>query len=278
MTSDGDALFRAICEQPWEDTPRLVYADWLEENGDPVRAEFIRVQVELAKLPPGGQWPHPLAQRAAELRKQGDPGKGETKPGRGKRVKRWSKELPVPEGVEWTPVYHRGFHNGVTFATMHAVLTHEEAVTTAAPIDWVSVKGLLPFMVEVLLTRPWVRRLAELSLWGEVGTPGMEALARTDALGRLERLNLSVARPTDAGVRALATSTALPKLRQLELEINTGGLTVDGLAALLDTPTLTNLTAVDGIDWPLLWRARGTDLQERFYQRFPDTYRREVLT
>src|SRR5262245_3568916 len=33
MTSDGEALFRAICEQPWEDTPRLAYADWLQENG-----------------------------------------------------------------------------------------------------------------------------------------------------------------------------------------------------------------------------------------------------
>src|SRR5207247_2362789 len=29
---------------PEDNTPRLVLADWLEENGDPDRAEFIRLQ------------------------------------------------------------------------------------------------------------------------------------------------------------------------------------------------------------------------------------------
>lgn len=48
--SDGDALIRAILMHPDDHTPRLVYADWLEEHGEPERAEFIRVQVELAIL------------------------------------------------------------------------------------------------------------------------------------------------------------------------------------------------------------------------------------
>ena len=39
----------AICANPDDDAPRLVYADWLDEHGDP-RGEFIRVQVELAAL------------------------------------------------------------------------------------------------------------------------------------------------------------------------------------------------------------------------------------
>src|SRR4051794_25062384 len=38
----------AICRSPDDDAPRLVYADWLEEHGDPERAEFIRVQCALA--------------------------------------------------------------------------------------------------------------------------------------------------------------------------------------------------------------------------------------
>lgn len=42
--TDGDALLRAILDEPADDAPRLVYADWLEENGQPERAEFIRVQ------------------------------------------------------------------------------------------------------------------------------------------------------------------------------------------------------------------------------------------
>src|SRR5262245_53632467 len=52
--SDGDALLSAILAEPDEDTPRLVYADWLDEVGDEIacaRAELIRVQVELARVP-----------------------------------------------------------------------------------------------------------------------------------------------------------------------------------------------------------------------------------
>jgi uncharacterized protein (TIGR02996 family) len=48
--TERDALLRAILCEPTDDTVRLVYADWLDENGEPERAEFVRVQVELAKL------------------------------------------------------------------------------------------------------------------------------------------------------------------------------------------------------------------------------------
>jgi uncharacterized protein (TIGR02996 family) len=46
--SDNDALLQALLDAPDDDAPRLVYADWLEEHGEPERAEFIRVQIELA--------------------------------------------------------------------------------------------------------------------------------------------------------------------------------------------------------------------------------------
>src|SRR5262245_14711379 len=45
-----NASLHDICACPADDTPRLVYADWLEENGEPDRAEFIRVQIELDGL------------------------------------------------------------------------------------------------------------------------------------------------------------------------------------------------------------------------------------
>lgn len=45
--NDETALLAAISEHPEEDTPRLVYADWLDEHDLPVRAEFIRLQCEL---------------------------------------------------------------------------------------------------------------------------------------------------------------------------------------------------------------------------------------
>ncbi|MEO2091116.1 MAG: TIGR02996 domain-containing protein [Gemmataceae bacterium] len=55
------ALLAACRARPADDLPRLVLADWLDENGDPERAEFVRVQVELS---------HPTAdaKRTADLR------------------------------------------------------------------------------------------------------------------------------------------------------------------------------------------------------------------
>src|SRR5690348_6367266 len=41
-------FWQAILTQPHDDTPRLVYADWLEERGEPL-AEFIRLQCQLAE-------------------------------------------------------------------------------------------------------------------------------------------------------------------------------------------------------------------------------------
>jgi uncharacterized protein (TIGR02996 family) len=38
----GDGLLQDIIENPADDVPRLIYADWLEENGAEERARFIR--------------------------------------------------------------------------------------------------------------------------------------------------------------------------------------------------------------------------------------------
>jgi uncharacterized protein (TIGR02996 family) len=43
-----DAFLRQILAHPFDDGPRLVYADRLDERGDP-RGEFIRVQCEIAR-------------------------------------------------------------------------------------------------------------------------------------------------------------------------------------------------------------------------------------
>jgi uncharacterized protein (TIGR02996 family)/excisionase family DNA binding protein len=52
MTTTGDrGLLQAIVERPDDDLTRRVYADWLEENGWPERAEFIRLQLDLARAP-----------------------------------------------------------------------------------------------------------------------------------------------------------------------------------------------------------------------------------
>lgn len=49
--SDLDALLRAVLGRPDDDTPRLVFADALDDLGEAERAAFVRCQVELARLP-----------------------------------------------------------------------------------------------------------------------------------------------------------------------------------------------------------------------------------
>lgn len=44
-----DEFLPAILANPADDLPRRVYADWLEEHGECERAEFIHVQIELAR-------------------------------------------------------------------------------------------------------------------------------------------------------------------------------------------------------------------------------------
>lgn len=50
--SQGDALLAAVRADPDDDLPRLVYADWFEENGEPLRAAFIRSQIDYARAEP----------------------------------------------------------------------------------------------------------------------------------------------------------------------------------------------------------------------------------
>jgi uncharacterized protein (TIGR02996 family) len=45
---EWEAFLAAVAAAPDDDLPRLVAADWLEESGDADRAEFIRLQCELA--------------------------------------------------------------------------------------------------------------------------------------------------------------------------------------------------------------------------------------
>ncbi len=65
--TDGDALRRAVLADPDDDTPRLVYADWLDENDQPDRAAFVRAQVEAVRADPFGPAARAAAARAARL-------------------------------------------------------------------------------------------------------------------------------------------------------------------------------------------------------------------
>lgn len=51
MHPEADAFLDAIFDTPADDTPRLVYADWLAEHGQEHYAQFIRLQCAAARHP-----------------------------------------------------------------------------------------------------------------------------------------------------------------------------------------------------------------------------------
>ncbi len=90
MDAEERALLAAIIAHPEEDTPRLVYADWLQERDRPERAELIRAQINLARTKGAEGFErerHQWNQRVRSLLHA--------------HSKRWRKELPQLSGVRW---------------------------------------------------------------------------------------------------------------------------------------------------------------------------------
>lgn len=56
--TDAHNILQAIIAEPDDDLHRLAYADWCEENNQPERAEFIRLQIAL--WTEGGNYPHEI--------------------------------------------------------------------------------------------------------------------------------------------------------------------------------------------------------------------------
>src|SRR3954471_13618531 len=93
---DDPAFIRTIAASPDDDAPRLVYADVLDETGDPAkqaRAEFIRVQIEKARLVPETPRWNELWDRDTALLDC---------------ARQWRAELPAIDGVQYAG-FVRGF-------------------------------------------------------------------------------------------------------------------------------------------------------------------------
>src|SRR3954465_10917306 len=70
--SEREHLLQGILDHPDDVARRLVYADWLQEHGeDLARAEFIRVQCQLADMPIYDRRRPALIRREYELFRQG---------------------------------------------------------------------------------------------------------------------------------------------------------------------------------------------------------------
>jgi uncharacterized protein (TIGR02996 family) len=247
------AFLRDIHERPHDDTPRLVYADWLDEIGRPERAEFIRVQCRLAELVTGHPERPALEKREYALWR--------------KHTKAWQK--PLPPRYRGNPFY-RGFIT--PRLSLHAnpgakygdVLTPEFRPPDCTPL-WeacVSPEGGGPEAVDLVnhpvldrliglwlfhLPEVWLRRLVasprvrhlialDVAFLGRGAAGVAAAVAGSPHLARLTTLSLGHTKLGPKGARALADSPHLRRLRELELSCAEVG--DEGVIALAGSPVL----------------------------------------
>lgn len=133
---DYRAFMAAILAEPDEDLPRLAFADWLEERGDSVRSEFVRVQcnwwIEIACICGGRATcvPCELRRRERELLNA--------------HVNEWSpadKTWACANGDQIT--WSRGFVSAITMTAADWLL-HAGVILTQQPIREVTLTGLRP--------------------------------------------------------------------------------------------------------------------------------------
>ena len=126
--TDLEALYQAILESPDDNTLRLIYADALEEEGNPRRAAFIRTQIQLADVPEYD----PAWVRIRFHDRDKMPGA-------------WFRELPeLPEGLDWaSEPFRRGFVANIETDDARAYLAHADDLFTRFPIEALVLKNSL---------------------------------------------------------------------------------------------------------------------------------------
>jgi uncharacterized protein (TIGR02996 family) len=125
MTTQRAALIAAILETPEDDAPRLVCADWFEEQADEAsvaRGEFIRTQIRRARLPADD--PHQSELEARELR----------------LLKRWAGVWSGSHFVFRKARFRRGFIEYVHLHLEH-FLHHRRQMLALEPVRDVSLTG-----------------------------------------------------------------------------------------------------------------------------------------
>jgi uncharacterized protein (TIGR02996 family) len=216
------ALLSACKDDPDEDAPRLVLADWLEDHGQAERAEFVRLQLRLgrADVPEGDEavtlaYLHELYLRHADdwlgpLR--AEPGRCRFRRGL-IEVSARLEELgdPSPQAAPWLEALVLSFGRQKTVAEL--------------------VEGgrLAPFTgldaTDVYL-----------------GGPTLERLGASPAAAHLRRLRVQLAGPAGKAAEALGRCRHLSGLKVLELP---DGLADVHLHALTQAGLLANLTTLN---------------------------------
>ncbi len=254
--SDGDSLFRAILADPDDDAVRLVYADWCEENGDPDRAEFIRLQIARARLPildparpypgererallhaHGPEWLAALPERARECMgfERGFPG---------------SIKCEVGDFIAWddlwrvAPVTAAHLADHTTFLGEYREPGEKQAemralaalprLTYLRTLVLGETAALLPEDVGILLASRCLTGLHDLSLTDTGMGDALVGSLCAAKLPNLRALNIEANQIGDGGAALLAASPLLGRLTSLCLGNSQVG--DDGAAALAESP------------------------------------------
>ncbi|VTR92373.1 Repeat-companion domain protein OS=Isosphaera pallida (strain ATCC 43644 / DSM 9630 / IS1B) GN=Isop_0537 PE=4 SV=1 [Gemmata massiliana] len=206
-----EPFLKAICDNPDDDTVRLVYADWLEENGDPERAEFIRLQIAYPSRP--AEFDAGYA-RMEELRKL--------------HSGKWRAELPQVNGVTYGQ-FRRGFLDRVTFRNFQGFVARGDKLLAQIPACEVRLAQIQAGDIGTLLSSPHVSRITLVRINAGIASPVViERLVTTEWEWGLQELDITAWGPnainphprpmiTDREALLLARATVFPRLWSLRL-------------------------------------------------------------
>ncbi len=198
MQTDAEAFLQRIRAYPDDDTPRLIFADWLDEEGDP-RGRFIRVQLALADLDEDAP-----ARRALLVEEQALLG-----------AHREAWEAPLRK-LAGGFVFRRGFVDELNVEAKKFVRQAHE-IFTASPVQHVHLLDVGDSLTEVLQS-PYLSRLSAVTIHGQhIGESLARAVARSEHVAALKRLTLTRNRLGDDAVSELAHSPNLANLEVLDL-------------------------------------------------------------
>ena len=170
--TDRDAILEAIFAAPEDDAPRLVYADWLDENGHPEQAEFVRRHIAWS--------------RTAE----GDP----ARPARYAALERsWNRfKIELTESLPHTEVrldlYTRGLPEHRYNTTADRFLADAADWWPLFPVRKLFLDGWIDRVREISLCK-YLCRVSDLNLrGGEVDVHAARALVASPHLANVRRL------------------------------------------------------------------------------------------
>lgn len=224
--TDEQPFLDAIFDRYTDDRPRLVYADFLDDSGEPERAELIRVQLALSRLSEDDPRRPGLCDRQAELLTRNRAA--------------WTAHLA---GLVVSVDFRRGIPDSASVDAQTFIEQGEELFQRLR-VRRLRLLDAAPVAAKLAVS-PLLGEVRELDLCSaELGTAGVAALVRSPFLKNLDALDLGFNGLDDTGVVALARSSNLPNLTALALNDN-DRITGDGLVALSESPFFAGLTTLD---------------------------------